>query len=80
MQASRREVDLGPRPGKKASQVRPPTNAESLSGKQGGTQTVVCLDSDSEDDLRQCEATAFGRTKQSTADAKMVDLDSSDVE
>ena len=82
MQASKRDIDLAPRPGKKRSCVGRPVGP--LGRPQGTAPSkdtrAPFLGSDDEDDLEKVEKTVFGKVIDPSAKENLVCLDSSDVE
>lgn len=71
--ASRKDIELGPRPGKKATSVRRPADADHCTPSSSRPSDL------SDDELESAETTVFGRRLDRRAE-KMVNLDSSDVE
>lgn len=82
MQASKRDIDLAPRPGKKRSCVGKPTGP--LVKPKGNGKRVDSplhfLGSEDEDDLEKAEKAAFGKVIDPSAKENLVCLDSSDIE
>ncbi|TCD60851.1 hypothetical protein EIP91_009400 [Steccherinum ochraceum] len=77
--SARREVDLGPRPGKKQSSVRPPTAMPPSNATRSCSLSPPLAFDESDDDLVLGALAVPGAKVGSNID-KMVDLDSSDVE
>ncbi|KAI0073172.1 hypothetical protein K474DRAFT_1603813 [Panus rudis PR-1116 ss-1] len=77
LHASKREKDLGPRPGKKPSTVRPPTPTTYSQSSGAASSSLIDLDSD-DDDLERAERDASGKTLGQSASKGLVSLDSSD--
>ncbi|TFY67206.1 hypothetical protein EVJ58_g1772 [Rhodofomes roseus] len=80
VQASKRDIDLAPRPGKKKSCVGRPAPTSGKSGISREDSPLHVLDSDDEDDLERAEKDAFGKVVKSSAKEPLVCLDSSDIE
>lgn len=90
LQACRKEIDLGPRPGKLSTCVSRPKTATNRPTSPALVDSVsmpsTCEDRplqhphSDDDESKRREATVFSSAIGSSADIKLVDLDSSDVE
>lgn len=79
LQASKRDIDLASRPGKKRSCVSRPTGPL-VKPQNAASSPLHVLASDDEDELENAEKAAFGKVIDPSAKDKLVCLDSSDTE
>ncbi|KZT71219.1 hypothetical protein DAEQUDRAFT_707592 [Daedalea quercina L-15889] len=80
LQASKRDVDLAPRPGRKRSCVGRPSGPLTKPGVAREDSPLLLIDSD-EDDLERAEKATFGKVIDfESAKENLVCLDSSDIE